>query len=337
MRVQQLRCALTFDRRTGILVAVATNQLHNMQQDNQLTLDIIGYDSGWGCGDYRCEDGPIKFPYDQLIAKLAQQNVRTHWHAPLGIKHLGTHDDLPTKDKTLPVLTEGLKRLALRAGAAAQNRHIPLVIGGDHASAMGTWPNIIKAHKARESFGLIWIDAHLDCHTYETSSEGKWGGWWHGQPIPALMGYGLPALTGIGGRGPKIAPQHISIIGVHSYEPSEKAFVERHGIRVYYFDEVQKRGFAAVFAEAMARARGGTQGFGLSIDLDGFSPGDAPGVATREDIGIMASEALPALAGVGRLHDFCGLEIVEYNPHKDIDGKTARLMIDLASHIFLNV
>lgn len=232
-------------------------------------------------------------------------------------------------------MTEGLKRLAQRAGASAQNRHIPLVIGGDHAAAMGTWPPIIQAHKARENFGLIWIDAHLDCHTYETSSEGKWGGWWHGQPIPALMGYGLDALTQMGGRGPKISPQHVSIIGAHSFEPSEQAFVARHGIRVYYLEEVQKRGFKAVFDEALARARGGTDGFGLSIDLDGFSAADAPGVATREDVGIMASEALPALAGVGRLHGFCGLEIVEFNPHKDIDGKTAQLVVELAARIFL--
>lgn len=306
-----------------------------MQQDNQLTLDIIGYDSGWGCGDYRCEDGPYKIPYDQIIARLAAQGVNTRWHAPLGIKHLAHHDDVATKDQSLPLLVEGLKRLAQRTDTSAQSRHIPLVIGGDHAAAMGTWPNIIKARKARENFGLIWIDAHLDCHTYETSSEGKWGGWWHGQPIPALMGYGLQPLTEIGGRGPKISPQHVSIIGAHSFEPSEKAFVERHGIRVYYLEEVEKRGFKAVFAEALARARGGTEGFGLSIDLDGFSAQDAPGVGTREDAGIMASDALPALAGLGHLPDFCGLEIVEYNPHKDIDGKTAQLVVELTARIFL--
>lgn len=306
-----------------------------MQQDNRLTIDIIGYDSGWGCGDFGCEDGPLKFPYDQLIAQLEKQGVKTGWRAPLGLKHLGDHADLATKEKTLPVLTEGLKRLARRVAAAAEKRHVPLVIGGDHAAAMGTWPAVVQATKTRENFGLIWIDAHLDAHTYETSSAGKWGGWWHGQPIAALTGHGLAALTSLCGRGPKLSPQHISLIGPHSFEPAEKAFVERHGIRVYYLDEVQKRGFKTVFAEALARARGGTAGFGLSIDLDGFSPADAPGVATREDVGIMASDALPALAGVGRLPDFKALEIVEFNPHKDENGKTARLMLDLITRIFL--
>ncbi|MDY0009581.1 MAG: arginase [Bdellovibrionales bacterium] len=306
-----------------------------MQQDNKLTVDIIGYDSGWGCREYGCEDGPAKFPYDQLIARLAAQDVHTRWQAPLGLKHLARHDELTTKEKTLPVVQECLSRLSQRVLASARKRHIPLVIGGDHSCAMGTWPAVVDAHQSRENFGLIWIDAHLDAHTYETSNEGKWGGWWHGQPVAALAGYGLPALTQICGRGPKLSPQHMCIIGPHSFEPSEEAFVARHGIRVFYLEEVQRRGFKAVFEEALARARGGTDGFGLSIDLDGFGPDDSPGVGTREDVGIMASEALPVLQGIGRMADFHGLEIVEFNPHNDVNGKTARLMLDLISGIFL--
>lgn len=306
-----------------------------MQQKQERILDIIGYDSGWGCGDFRCEDGPYQFPCDQLMARLAAGHVQTNWHAPLGIKFLGRHDEADSKQKTLPFLLEGLKRLEQRVAASCASGHVPLVIGGDHAAAMGTWPAIVRTHDAARQCGLIWIDAHLDCHTYETSSEGKWGGWWHGQPLPALTGYGLSELTGIGGREPKLDPAHICIIGAHSYEPAEKDFVTRHGIRVYSIEDVERRGFAAVFDEARAYVQQGTKGFGLSIDLDAFAPDDAPGVATREDVGIMASDALPALAGIGQDPRFYGLEIVEYNPHKDLNGKTARLMTDLAARIFL--
>src|SRR5690606_12448781 len=123
-----------------------------MDQDNRLTVDIIGYDSGWGSADYGCEDGPLRVSYDQLIQKLNAQNVKTNWHAPLGLKHLGNHDDLVTKDQTLPVLVEGLNRLAQRVAAATDNGHIPLVIGGDHAAAMGTWPGIIGARDAAQKF-----------------------------------------------------------------------------------------------------------------------------------------------------------------------------------------
>lgn len=308
-----------------------------MDQDNRLTVDIIGYDSGWGSADYGCEDGPLRVSYDQLIQKLNAQGVKTNWHAPLGLKHLGHHDDLVTKDQTLPILIEGLNRLAQRAAASTDNGHIPLVIGGDHAAAMGTWPGIISARDAAEKFGLIWLDAHLDAHTYETSSEGKWGGWWHGQPVTALTGHGLPALSSIAGTGAKISPVHLSIIGPTSFEPAEEAFIKKHNIRVFMLDEVEKRGFEAVFKEARDRATKGTNGFGLTIDLDGFAPADAPGVGTREKRGFAAATVLPVLKGIARHKNFRGMEIVEYNPHKDPDGRTGRLILDLVEQSFTKI
>lgn len=308
-----------------------------MDQDNRLTVDIIGYDSGWGSADYGCEDGPLRVSYDQLIQKLNAQNVKTNWHAPLGLKHLGNHDDLVTKDQTLPVLVEGLNRLAQRVAASTDNGHIPLVIGGDHAAAMGTWPGIIGARDVAQTFGLIWMDAHLDAHTYETSSQGKWGGWWHGQPVTALTGHGLPALSSIAGSGAKISPAHLSIIGPTSFEPAEEAFIKKHNIRVFMLDEVEKRGFEAVFKEALDRATSGTNGFGITIDLDGFAPTDAPGVGTREKRGFAAAEILPVLKGLAWHKNFRGMEIVEYNPHKDPDGRTGRLILDLVEQSFTKI
>jgi len=305
-----------------------------MHQDNRLTVDIIGYDSGWGSADYGCEDGPLRVSYDQLIQKLNAVNIKTRWHAPLGLKYLGNHDELTGKEQTLPVLLEGLRRLAQRAADSAQHGHIPVVIGGDHAAAMGTWPGIIAALDAAESFGLIWMDAHMDAHTYETSSQGKWGGWWHGQPVAALTGHGLPALTSIAGKGVKIRSEHIALIGPTSFEPAEADFVRRHKIRVFTLDEVEQRGFTAVYADALKIATTGTKGFGITIDLDGFSPEDAPAVGTREKRGFAAADVLPVLKGIARMPNFRGMEIVEYNPHKDADGRTGRLILDIVEQSF---
>lgn len=305
-----------------------------MHQDNRLTVDIIGYDSGWGSADYGCEDGPSHISYDQLIQKLNAVNIKTRWHAPLGLKHLGNHDDLTDKEQTLPVLMEGLRRLAQRVADSTDSGHIPIVIGGDHAAAMGTWPGIITALDAAGSFGLIWMDAHMDAHTYETSAQGKWGGWWHGQPVAALTGHGLPALTAIAGNDVKIKPEHIVIIGPTSFEPAEAAFVRKHNIRLFTLDEVEQRGFAAVFKEALQIVTKGTNGFGITIDLDGFAPEDAPAVGTREKRGFAAADVLPVLKGLALRKNFRGMEIVEYNPHKDIDGRTGRLILDIVEQGF---
>ena len=305
-----------------------------MQQDNRRTVDIIGYDSGWGSADYGCEDGPLRISYDQLIQKLNAVNIKTHWRAPLGLKHLGNHDDLTGKEQTLPILLEGLRRLALRVSDSAENGRIPIVIGGDHAAAMGTWPGIVSALDAAENFGLIWMDAHMDAHTYETSSQGKWGGWWHGQPVAALTGHGLPALTTIAGNGVKIKPEHIVIIGPTSFEPAEAEFVRKQKIRLFTLDEVEQRGFEAVFNDALKIVTNGTKGFGITIDLDGFAPEDAPAVGTREKRGFAAADVLQTLQGIGLEAHFRGMEIVEYNPHKDPDGRTGRLILDIVEQVF---
>jgi arginase len=299
-----------------------------------LKADIIGYDSGWGCRDYHCEDGPFAVAADQILHRLRHLGVDAKWRGPLGLKFLGKHQTFNTKEKTLPLVVEGLRRLFNHVKHAVENKTVPVVIGGDHASAIGTWSGAVSALQAQGNFGLIWLDAHLDAHTNETSKAGKWGGWWHGQPVSALTGQGLPQFTTLGGVTPKIAPKHISMIGIHSFEPEEKEFVDKNGIRVYYLDEVQQRGFKTVFEEALLRATEGTAGFGLTVDLDSFDPTDAPGVGTPEPGGLQAVEVLPIIRGLARHSLFKALEIAEFNPHNDRDGKTAGLISKIIENVF---
>ncbi len=302
--------------------------------EQRLKTEIIGYDSGWGCHDYHCEDGPAAIQAERLLHKLRHLGVDAKWRGPLGIKFLGKHDPLDTKEKTLPLLTEGLKRLFNHVKHAIENKCIPVIIGGDHSSAIGTWSGAVVALGAQEKFGLIWLDAHMDAHTYETSRHGKWGGWWHGQPVTALMGHGLPELRNIGGAAQKLSPQHISMIGIHSFEPEEDAFVKKHNIKVYSLEEVTRRSFKAVYLESVQRATEGTSGFGLSIDLDCFDPHDVPGVGTPEEAGLSAAEVLPIIRSAARHPLFKALEIAEFNPHKDKDGKTCLLIEKIIENVF---
>jgi len=304
--------------------------------DKQQTLkvDIIGYDSGWGCLNYKCEDGPTSLPVDAILHKLRHLGVEAKWRGPLGLKFLGKHDALNTKEKTLPLVVEGLRRLFSHVKVAVEKKTIPVVIGGDHTSAIGTWSGAATALKAQQKFGLIWLDAHLDAHTYETSKHGKWGGWWHGQPVSALIGEGLPELTGIGGLKAKLSPQHISMIGIHSFEPEEMEFAHKHGIKVYSLEEVTRRGFKAVYDEALQRATTGTDGFGLTVDIDCFNPEDAPGVGTPEVIGLDPAEVLPIMKAIARHPQFTALEIAEFNPHNDKNNKTRDLIGKILESVF---
>jgi len=317
---------LTFIQAPFILCGLMRNQ--------KLKVEIIGYDSGWGCRDYGCEDGPAAAPTERIMHTLHHFGVEAKWRGTLSIKFLGRHDEHATKEETFPLVLEGIRRLHNHVRHAVENQYTPIVIGGDHSSAIGTWSGIVSALGAEENFGLIWIDAHLDAHTEETSHQGKWGGWWHGQPLTALLGHGLPAFKGIGGGAQKLSPEHISIIGVHSFEPAEEEFVRKNGIRVYFLDEVKKRGFAAVYAEALARATKGTAGFGMTVDLDCFDPDEAPGVGTHEKDGLSPAEVLPVLHGTAWHPLFRGLEIAEFNPHRDKGGRTAELLKKIIDNVF---
>ncbi len=297
-------------------------------------IEFIGYDSGWGSREYGCEDGPAAILIEKLMLKLRHFGLDPLNRGTIAAKFLGKREEHNAKDKTLSHVVESCRRLCNHVRHAIEHGRMPVVFGGDHTSAIGTWSGVTGALKAHENFGLIWIDAHLDCHTNETSRSGKYGGWWHGQVITSLLGHNIHELSNVGGTCAKLSPQHISIIGAHSFEPEEKEFVEKHDIRVFDREEVRRRGFGAVFAEACERATAGTAGFGISIDLDVFDIDEAPGVGAPEDGGLTGDEVLPIIKSIARDPAFRALEIVEFNPHRDKDHKTRTLIDKIVSAVF---
>jgi len=299
-----------------------------------LKAEIIGFDSGWGASDYGCEDGAESIRTDKILLKLNQLGTEAKYRGTLGIKFLAKHEDIKSKEDSLPFLIDGLKRLFNHVKYSIENKQIPIVIGGDHSSAIGTWSGVTSATDSNSKFGLIWLDAHLDSHTYETSASGKWGGWWHGQPVSALIGEGLKEFTTIGGNRAKISPEHITIIGAHSFEPAENVFIKKHKIKVYYLNDVKKQGFKAVYEEALKRATTGTKGFGLTIDMDCFHPDYAPGVGTCEKQGLNPEDILPIIKSTAYNPMFKALEIVEFNPHNDEEHKTRDLIEKIIENIF---
>ncbi|MFN4284311.1 MAG: arginase family protein, partial [Alphaproteobacteria bacterium] len=179
-------------------------------------------------------------------------------------------------------------------------------------------------------FGLIWIDAHMDAHTPATTESGMI----HGMPLACLLGHGDASLTSLaGGDRPAVAPENLCLIGTRSFEDGEAKLLARLGVRVIDAAETRRIGFAAALAEARAIASRGTAGYGVSLDIDAFDPGEAPGTGYWEPDGLRPDEVLPALGQLAGDPRRIGLEIAEYNPHKD-DGRTARLIerLALATH-----
>ena len=165
----------------------------------------------------------------------------------------------------------------------------------------------------------------MDSHTPATSHTGRL----HGMPLAWLLGQDDDPLYGLAAG--VLEPRHVCLVGVRSYEPEEDERLRRLGVRVVFMDEIRRRGIDAVLDEALDIATAGTGGFGVSIDLDVVTPEEAPHVGTPVKGGVSSAELARALEKIPGRAGLAAVELVEYSPRLDRDGRTARVAIDLLS------
>lgn len=228
--------------------------------------------------------------------------------------------------KALPSLVDFNLRLAAATKNAARLGNFPCVIGGDHSCAIGTWSGVSAYHQ--KPLGLLWIDAHMDAHTIETSETGNI----HGMPLAALLGNGFTGLTEMLSSGPKIQSERCVLFGVRSFEKGEARLLERLNVRVYKMSEIEERGFQVCWQEASARVRGdeiNPQPFGISLDLDGLDPLQIPSVGTPVMRGLCPTDILRALPPLLKNPSLVGFEIAEFNPQHDIEHMGLSFLIEL--------
>jgi len=205
----------------------------------------------------------------------------------------------------------------------------PILLGGDHSCAIGTWSGVSDYVLSQgEELSLIWVDAHMDAHRPETSQSGNL----HGMPVSHLLGYGYPELTSILTKTPKLKPENLVYFGIRSYEPEEKEFLDKLGIKVYYQDQLNEENFADLFAREYERLSRQTRHIGISLDLDGLSASEFTAVGTPEDGGVSGETFINTLDKL----DFSKLiafEISEYNPKLDYDRTSLAYMIHLIKYL----
>ncbi len=208
---------------------------------------------------------------------------------------------------------------------------IPIVLGGDHSVAAGTVAGVAEFYRRQnQKIGLIWIDAHTDINTPESSPSGNV----HGMPLAALAGLGPSELANIFGFSPKVHPENCVLVGVRDIDYIEKENVRKAGIAVFTMRDIDERGMRTVMEEALRIAGRGTAGYHVSLDMDWVDPEDAPGVGTPVRGGATYREAhlaMEIIADHGRMLSF---EIVEVNPVIDEHNRTAELAVELALSAF---
>lgn len=279
-------------------------------------LTLIGYASGLAANNPGCEEGPFQLERKLITNVLLNSSVKSHWQAMLV-------PEVESKKELLTQVAELTTQLAKITYNLAKQKKPFVVFGGDHSSAIGTWSGVAAAElSAGNSIGLIWIDAHMDSHTFNTTPSGNI----HGMPLAALLGYGEGALTKILLSQPKLHPEQVSLIGIRSFEAEEAALLHDLGVRIYKLPEIKQRGLRIIMQEAIARAKQGTAGFGVSLDLDAIDPKDAPGVGVPEPNGIIGCDLCQTLTMLQQEKQLFGVEIVEYNPALNEEYKTEQLI-----------
>jgi arginase len=204
---------------------------------------------------------------------------------------------------------------------------LPVVLGGDHSLAAGSvaasadWVR----HTASRPLGLIWMDAHGDMNTPESTTSGNV----HGMPLAALLG-NAPAELATIGLSPSVLAQHTVLVGVRNLDEREKTRIRESGVHVFTMKDIDREGIAAIADRALALAMEGTGGLHVSLDMDVCDPSIAPGVGTPVKGGLDYREAhlmMELIADSGRL---LALDLVEVNPTLDVRNATALLATELA-------
>ncbi len=289
----------------------------------QRQIALVGYACGIGSEHKGSRHGP-----EAIKAYLASQPESKAWPWQAIISHADAHRHLHSF-AALDVITTLCEQLATETAAALARGSFPVVLGGDHSSAIGTWSGISTALRARGATGLLWFDAHMDSHTTGTTPSG----YCHGMPIASLLGAGVRKFAEIADANSKILPENICLIGVREYEPEEKVFLESKGVRVFYMTEVAARGLSSVVDEALAHIKRNVTQFGISIDIDGFDPTSAPAVGTAVPGGIDGSEFLDSYKELCTDDMLVGVEVAEFNPAMDVELRTHRLLKDIIGQL----
>ena len=232
----------------------------------------------------------------------------------------------PSHARYLPQIAHTCARLADMVETAANGGRVPLVLGGDHSVAMGTVAGMSRRfHEQNRKLGLIWIDAHADMNTPESSPSGNV----HGMPLACCIGNGPEELARLAGYTPAVEPGSVAIVGLRSVDDIERLNVRGTGVHPFTMRDIDERGMRAVIQEAIHLASLGTAGFHLSFDLDAVDPSEAPGVGTPVHGGITYREAHLAMEMVCDSGLMVSMEAVEVNPVMDEANRTALLTVEL--------
>jgi len=296
-----------------------------------MIVHVLGVPMDLGSGRRGVDMGPSAIRIAGLEERLRELGHEVVDEGDLDIKNM---EELKVGDVHARYLTEIARAARLAAGKVERimtKGRFPLVLGGDHSISVGTVSGIAAFCRARrKKLGLLWIDAHGDINTPDTSPSGNI----HGMPVASLLGEGPDTLTAIRGTAPKVNARNVALVGIRSLDEGEKVRLKRHGVQVHTMSDIDRSGIHRIMKKALARVTNGTDCVHVSFDLDAVDPTVAPGVGTPVKGGLDYREAHLIME---LLHDsgvMTSLEMVEVNPILDDRNASGLFAVELVQSAF---
>ena len=288
---------------------------------------IIGVPMDLGASRRGVDMGPSALRVAGLQARIKTLGHQVEDIGNIPVKQAEEQHYGEKRAKYLAEISDTCKELAATVQKSLEEGFTPLVLGGDHSIAVGTMSGVAAHYrKDKKQVGYVWLDAHGDMNTPETSPSGNV----HGMPLASMMGYGPPELVELLGFKPKVEPQNLVIVGVRDLDLQEKKLVKKSGVHVFTMRDIDERGMREVMSETLKFATDDTGGIAVSLDMDFVDPMDAPGVGTPVRGGVTYREAHLAMEMIADSEAMASLEVVEINPVIDEHNRTALLGVELA-------
>jgi arginase len=291
------------------------------------TIAIIGAPLDLGQGRRGVDMGPSALRVADLGKRLSALGYQVADKGNIPVAQAESlPSDGPSESRFLPEIAEACQRLGQLVSEVLTDGQIPLVLGGDHSIAAGTVAGVSSFYReSGRKIGLLWIDAHADMNTPDSSPSGNV----HGMPLACCVGVGPASLVGLLGFAPKVEPKNVALVGIRDVDELERGTVRGTGIRAFTMRDIDERGMRAVIDDAIAIASGGTAGFHLSLDMDFVDPAYAPGVGTPVPGGGTYRETHLAMELICDSGVMTSMEVVEVNPVIDEVNRTANLAVEL--------
>jgi arginase len=287
---------------------------------------IIGVPMDLGASRRGVDMGPSALRVAGLQARIKQLGHQVEDIGNISVKQPEEMSYGEKRAKYLAEIADACKDLAGIVEKSLDENMMPVVLGGDHSIAAGSLSGVAGYFRKKEKkVGLIWLDAHGDINTPESSPSGNV----HGMPLAAAMGYGATELVELQGFKPKVEPQNISLVGIRDLDSQEKKLAKKSGVHVFTMRDIDERGMREVMSDALKYAMDDTDGISVSLDMDFVDPSDAPGVGTPVRGGVTYREAHLAMEMLADTETMVSLEVVEINPVIDEHNRTALLGVEL--------